>query len=178
MEDERQILNEHLYRHLRIFQLDHKTCTAQSTRVRTTTNSKEPANVTNPMARQKTRLQTIDSNRSTRKQMAISPAEPAPRFDELPTAERNVKTAKGEHQKSPEAQEQERREQTSSTCGAKEGYREIRVLKSWLPSKSTRHMGVRGHKNHMDYNKKKKVTESDGEADVSQKIDVKQVNQF
>eukprot|EP00644_Phytophthora_capsici_P016672 jgi/Phyca11/19339/fgenesh1_pg.PHYCAscaffold_47_\ len=74
-------------------------------------NSEKPASRMNPMASQKTRPRTTSSNRSARKQTATSPAEPAPRFDELPTAERNAKTAKGEHQKSPEAQEQERREQ-------------------------------------------------------------------
>eukprot|EP00644_Phytophthora_capsici_P007482 jgi/Phyca11/16675/fgenesh1_pg.PHYCAscaffold_21_\ len=144
-------------------------------------NSEKPASRMNPMASQKTRPRTTSSNRSARKQTATSPAEPAPRFDELPTAERNAKTVKDEHQKSPEAQEQERREQylwnrkveaalkMAKEIKAAARIREVtaKVMESAGSRKSRgvkRSVADIGHKNHMDYKQKMKMTESRMEA--------------
>eukprot|EP00644_Phytophthora_capsici_P007133 jgi/Phyca11/16764/fgenesh1_pg.PHYCAscaffold_22_\ len=139
-------------------------------------NTEKRSSIMNPMASRKTQSRTTGSDRSARKQTATSPAEPAPRFDELPTAERNAKTAKGKSQKSPEAQEQERREHTweidlrekdqsdcgstsgtLNNCGAKDDYgatsmriEEIKKIVAQEPPLT----------NHMNYKKEQMTVES------------------
>ncbi|KAF4145208.1 hypothetical protein GN958_ATG05609 [Phytophthora infestans] len=70
------------------------------------------------MASQNPRQQAADGNESmkddewgTKNETVISPAEPVPRFDELPTAEQNAKTPKDASKKSPGALERAKREQ-------------------------------------------------------------------
>ncbi|KAF4147803.1 hypothetical protein GN958_ATG03158 [Phytophthora infestans] len=82
------------------------------------TNQKVSAGSKNLMAIQNPRQQTADGNESmkddewgTKNETVISPAEPVPRCDELPTAEPNAKTPKDASKKSPEALERAKREQ-------------------------------------------------------------------